>query len=133
MGLGYCDVLLMVKLPGSDIWAEVQFHILEAFLYNDKSHKCYEVLRHLPDSNSIIELVIDNEKVKEKRFRDSAAEVFRKKVSYLITAARFVNAVRGCCKNPKPGSDGKCANAEDGHHHVFKAKPKQGNSSRTEP
>merc|ERR1711964_694253 len=58
---GYRDVVLQVKVPGSDLWAEVQFHVKDLLDYkNQCMHKLYECLRHFPNAGAIEKSIVKN-------------------------------------------------------------------------
>jgi len=62
----YRDIILQVKVPGSDIWAEIQFHLREALTNKGKQHKLYEVMRHFPNASKITDAVVKYSKTTGK-------------------------------------------------------------------
>jgi len=51
---GYRDIILMTRVPGTQLWAEAQFHLKQVISYKDTHmHKCYEIMRHFPNSGEI--------------------------------------------------------------------------------
>lgn len=58
---GYRDVILQIRIPGTEIWAEIQFHIRMALNYkNEVFHKLYEAMRHLPNAAAIEKIIVDD-------------------------------------------------------------------------
>merc|ERR1712098_664564 len=54
----YRDVILQVKVPGTGIWAEIQFHLREALNYKDECmHAAYGTMRHFPNAEEITKVV----------------------------------------------------------------------------
>merc|ERR1712093_537708 len=67
---GYRDIILMVRIPGSGIWAEIQFHLHEVLEYKDtKQHAMYELLRHFPNQGKIQEAIVNSMEDKYKELK----------------------------------------------------------------
>merc|ERR1711964_24340 len=54
----YRDVILQIKVPNTDIWAEIQFHVRDALNFkHDHQHEVYGTMRHFPNAMKITEAV----------------------------------------------------------------------------
>jgi len=55
---GYRDIILMIRMPGTNHWAETQFHLKEVIAYKSSHmHKLYEFMRHFPNNLEIEEVI----------------------------------------------------------------------------
>jgi len=76
---GYRDIILQVRVPGTDIWAETQFHLKDCIRYkNEHQHKMYEILRHFPNDGAIQKTIVANMAVaKARKIREQRENIDR--------------------------------------------------------
>merc|ERR1712093_757218 len=99
---GYRDIILTVRIPGSGIWAEIQFHLHDVLEYkNTKQHAMYELLRHFPNSGKIQEVIVKSMDQKYKKltgFKQAVRALAKKRG----LKSRGVNLKSRSLRKPKP-------------------------------